>query len=462
MTLIDELLVGLGFEYDPKEMKQFKDDVGKTVNVVKSLTKAAITGAVAITGMTVASAKASDVQGKLAGEIGETVENVDALQFAAQIAGGTADGMATSLRNLSSRASEASRGVGSGLEVFGMLGIQVTDLNGKLKPTSELLLEVSDQFQNFSKAQQIEFAEKLGMSDSILLLQQGKVSISELIAEAEALGTTTAEDAALAADFNDSLTKVWQVIKSMTRTLVRELIPVMKEGNDEFVEWWKINKDLIKQQLPVWLDKITKGFKLFTIAVAGFLAFKIVGHIITLISLMKGLTVATLAANAAAILLPALIAAFAVAFIALVEDAKVFFEGGESFIGDMIKKFPAWTSEIQTAASVLGTVADLTTMIFDGWSAIFDLFKSDVTFDDFKEVLGNIPGFLGDVTGLSTVDGGGIIPEIGSSISNASSTVVDKLEIIVQGGADTADNIANAVLNVFEQTSQDLNSAVDQ
>jgi hypothetical protein len=36
------------------------------------------------------------------------------------------------------------------------------------------------------------------------------------------------------------------------------------------------------------------------------------------------------------------------------------------------------------------------------------------------------------------------------------------MEIIVQGGADTAENIANAVLNVFQQTSQDLNTAVDQ
>ena len=41
MAIIDELLVGLGFEYDPKEMKQFKEDVGKTTGVIKGLARAA-------------------------------------------------------------------------------------------------------------------------------------------------------------------------------------------------------------------------------------------------------------------------------------------------------------------------------------------------------------------------------------------------------------------------------------
>ena len=176
---------------------------------------------------------------------------------------------------------------------------------------------------------------------------------------------------------------------------------------------------------------------------------------------MKGLTFSTLAMNAAAFLLPALIAAAAVAFIALVEDAKVFFEGGESFIGDMIEKYPQWADEIRVVASVFATIAELTGMIFDGWNAIIDLFK-DFSFEGFKEVLGNLPGFFGDVTGLATADGGGLIPELGQSISNKASTAIDKMEIIVQGGADTAENIANAVLNVFQQTSQDLNTAVDQ
>lgn len=461
MALLDELLVGLGFEYDPKEMKQFKDDVGKTVGLLKNLTKAAIAGAAAITTLTVASTKASDEQGKLADEIGDSVENIDALQFALSRSGGTSDGMSNSLRQLAIRAAEAARGSGAGVEAFGLLGISVTDVNGKLKPTSDLLLEISNQFEGLSKSQQIELADKLGIRDSIRLLQQGKTSISNLVEEARSLGITTEEDAAIAAEFQDSLTNVWQVTKQVSRVLSKTFAPILKDLVNSFTDWWKINKNIIEQKLPEWIDKFTIAIKLLTIAVGGFIAFRLAGHLVALIGLLRGLSLATLAASASAIILPALIAAAAVAFVALVEDAKVFFEGGESFIGDMIKKYPEWASEINVVASSLAVIADLTAMIFDGWSGIINLFK-DFSFEGLKEVVSNIPGFLGDVTGLSTVEGTGLIPEIGQSISNVKKTVVDKVEIVIQGGADTAENIADKVFSIFEQTSQDLNSVVDQ
>ncbi len=464
MPLLDELLVGLGFEYDPTEVQQFNKDVDKSLGIIKDLVKIAVAGAAAITSLTIASTKATDEQGKLATEIGDTVENIDALQFALKRAGGTSDGMSSSLRNLAIRASEAARGVGSGVAAFGLLGISTTDLKGELKPTSDLLLEVSQRFQGLAKGKQIELADKLGLRDSILLLQQGPKAIRELIGEAEALGVTTGEDAAIAEEFQDSLTDIWQITKQLSRTLSKTFTPILKELNSQFTDWWKMNKSIIEQNLPKWIDDITSALKQMVIIVGIFLAFRLASHLFALINLFKGLSIAMLAANIAAFLLPGLILAGVVALAALVEDAKVFFEGGESFIGDMIKKFPEWKNEINVIAGVLDTVATLTSLIFEGWSNIFDLFKTDTTFDDFKEVLNNISKFalLGASFGLYGGDGKSPIPELGQSISNKASTFIDKMEIVVQGGADTADNIANAVFNVFQQTSQDLNTVVEQ
>lgn len=461
MALLDELLVGLGFEYDPKEMKQFKDDVSKTTNVIKGLVTVAIAGAAAITGLTIASTKASDEQGKLADEIGDTVENIDAMQFALVRSGGTADSMANSLRSLSVRAAEAARGVGSGVEAFGLLGISATDANGKVKTSSELMLEISKQFETLGKSQQIELADKLGIRDSIRLLQQGESAIRDLTNEARSLGVTTAEDAKSSAEFQDSLTDIWQITKQISRVLARQFVPMLKEGNKQITDWWKTNRQLIEQNLPIWIDKATTAIKLLVIVAGVWLSMRLTTHLITLITLFRGLSVAALAANAAALLLPTLIAAGVAAIALLAQDAKIFFEGGESFIGDMIKKFPEWNTEIKTTAAIFATIGDLTTMIFDGWSGIIDLF-SNFSLEGLGDVIGNIPGFLGDITGLSTVQGAGSIPELGQNTSNTASTKIDKLEIVVQGGADTAENIANAVLNVFQQTSQDLNSSVDQ
>tara|TARA_R110000851_G_scaffold96792_2_gene209938 strand:+ start:21539 stop:22924 length:1386 start_codon:yes stop_codon:yes gene_type:complete len=461
MSILDELLVELGFDYDPKEVKQFNEDVAETVNTVGNLAKIAVAAAAAITGLTIASTRASDEQGKLAGEIGESVENIDALQFALERSGGSAEGMANSLQQLSIRASEASRGLGSGVEAFGLLGVSSTDAQGKLKPVSDLMLEISKSFEGLDKSKQIELADKLGIRDSIRLLQQGPSAIKELTDEAQALGVTTAQDAAIAAEFQDSLTNLWRVVKQVSRVLSKVFAPVLNSIVTSFVDWWKINKDIIEQNIPVWIERITLALKFLSAAVGVFLAMKLVGHLAALASIMKTVSVSALIMNGAIMALPALIAGVISGFILLAEDAKVFFEGGESFIGDMLEKYPKWAEEITAVAAVFATIADVTSMVFDGWSKIFDLF-SNSTLDDVIDTLGNIPGFLGDVTGFSSLGGSESIPELNQSNSNAASTSVDKLEIIVQGGADTAENIGQEVLKVFEQATQDLNTTVDQ
>lgn len=461
MAVLDSLLVELGFDYDPKDLNEFKTGMASTTKIVKRLATAVVGAATAITGMVTVSTAATDEQGKFADKIGESVENLDALQFALVRSGGSADGMNSSLESLSVKAAEAARGVGAGVEAFGILGIEVQKANGGVKSASELMTDVSGALSGLGKAEQIELAEKLGLSSALPLLQQGPQAINELVSEAKALGVTTAEDAAVAAEFQDSLTDIFRVVKDVARALTKNLAPILNDIAQTFLIWWKTNRDIIQQKLPLWIEKAAMAMRLLTVAVAAFMAFRMVSTFISLIGLLKGATLATMGMNAAMLLIPALIAAAAVAFVALVEDAKVFFEGGESVIGDMIKKFPEWEGAITTVAAALATVWDLTKMIFDGWSQIIELFKS-FSLEGVKEVLGDIPGFLGDVTGLAPVEGGGILSGVGTSISNAASTAVDKIDIVIQGGADTAENIANSVFNIFQQTTQDLNSAVDQ
>ena len=484
MVIIDELLVGLGFDYDPTETQRFTDDITKTVGVIKNLAKFAIGAATAITGMTITSSRASDEVGKLADEIGDTVENVSALQFAQQIAGGSADGMANSLRELSLRASEAARGTGSGVEAFGLLGISVTNANGGIKDTSNLLQEVSGRMQGLGRARQIELADKLGLRDSIRLLQGGPRAIRELITEAKSLGVVTGQDAAISADFNDTLLKFWTITKQVTRVLTRTFAPIMDDLVTQFTDWWKINKDIIEQNIPKWIDGFTSALKVLTLAMGAFIAVRVITHLMQMISLMRGVTLAALAMNVGIFLLPALIASVATAIALLAEDAKVFFEGGDSFIGDMIEKYPQWESQIRTIAGIFNGIAEVTTMIFEGWSKIFGLFDEgggDAMNQALKDkglgfltkeigVTGEQGGVINDF--LSDIGAGFLTREIGLFESGTldtpltsqtkTSTIIEKLEILVNGGNDSARNIGDEIYRVFQQTSQDLNSTVDQ
>ncbi len=480
MTVIDELLVGLGFEYDPKQMDKFKKDLDSTARLIGNLSKVAVSGAAAIFGFTAATTAASDEQGKLADETGVTVESIDALQFALKRSGGSSEGMASSLRNLAVRAGEATRGVGAGVEAFGLLGISVTDTNGALKTTDQLMLEVSQQMQGLTEVEQIELADKLGLRESLRLLQQGPSAIKALTDEAKVLGVTTAEDATLSAEFQDSLTDIWQVIKSLSRTLTREFAPVLTNIANSITDWWKANRDIIQQNLPAFIDKAVFVLKLLSLAAGAFVAVKLATTLFSLIKLFKGLQLSALLANAAIIALPVLIGAAIAAIALLAEDAKVFFEGGESFIGDMIEKFPEWSSQIETVAAVFATLADLTTMVFDGWAAIFDLFSSDTSLEEHAENLKNIASDLVG-SGVDSVTGAvsGIASDVSSffgfggddqtsnttlpssGITNSSATSIDKIEIRVDGSS-TPEATAEAVMRQFQQASQDVNSAVHQ
>lgn len=520
MAVIDELLIALGYDYDPEELKQFQTDLKRTTDGIKSLIKTSIAGAVALTGLVVASSRASSEQKRLALEINESVETVDALGFALARSGGQADSMTSSLRQLAIVSAEANRGVGAGIEVFGILGVSVQDAKGQLKSVSELMLEISGQLKGLDRSKQIELASKLGLTDSIRLLQQGPDAIRELIAEAKALGVTTEEDAALSIKFQDSLINLWRIVKQGTRLLTKELVPAMTKINEEFTDWWKINRDMITQNIPKWIEQFTVAMRALSAAVAAFVAVRIIVHLISFIARMKSASVFTLLFNAALLILPTLIATVAFALAALIEDAGVFFRGGDSFIQDMLDKWPKWTDEIIAASAALATIGDLVTMIFDGWSKIFDLF-ANATFDD--ETIQRVISFVGDVAAPATLDairalsakvfealpkGEDVAPAIGDlsakvfggqpkgedvaadpifndktsqqvisfvkdvpvaasaaaneGISNVSKTVIDKIDIVIQGGADTAENIADAVLNTFQQAVQDLSSAVDQ
>jgi hypothetical protein len=477
MTL-DELLVALGFEYDPEELESFKEDIDSTVSSLKSLIKMTAATVGALTGLAVATTRATDEQGKLAEEIGESVEIIDALQHANQSAGQSTDEMSNSLRSLAVRAAEASRGIGSGLEAFGILGINVEDANGNLKTSSGLLFEVSERFETLDKFQQIELAEKLGLSGSIRLLQQGPQAIQELIREAKELGVATKEDARLSAEFQDSLLRLWRIVKQGARLITTQLVPILGNLADKVEGWWKNNREIIEQKFPQWVSGLIKILKILSVVLGigliGRIGTLVVGLARTIIAFRSAAAAAALFSGAVA-LLPALIAIGIALLVGLIEDAQVFFRDGDSLIGDLINKFPEWEGAIRIIASLFKGIADTTRLIFDGWSRIFNLF-SGFSFSGIKDFFSSIPtigvpgfdGTLGELVErreeiFNANINRNVMPEIAGAGAGGTSRSfrIDNMNISVPGTGDPF-KVADEVFRRFEQASEDLSSPVDQ
>ncbi len=450
-SVLDSLLVELGFVYDPKDLKGFKEDLDNVKNAIDKVAKVAIGAAVALTGLVFATSEAVDTQGKLASKIGVSVETLSALEFAAQIAGDSSDSLRSSLLGLSKTAGEAARGVGGGIEAFGILGVEVLDVNGNLKDTDQLLLEVSDRLQGLSKQQQLDLAGKLGLSDTLLLLQQGPERIQELVREAKLLGVTTGEDAAIASEFQDSLVRLWAIIKNISRTITTALSPAIKENIEVFTNWWKSNKNIIESKLPEWIRITAIAARFLSVALVGLISVKVILLIIDFIKLIKSATVAMIAFGSSSLFVPVVIVAGLTALLLILEDVNGFFKGQDSIIGDLIKKYPEWAKEIIAVAEALKLVLDVGSKI----KGFVGKAEGIVSFENLTKLVKSLP------PNLSTPS-----PDIPASVigpaNNRPMTFIDTINIDIQGGSDAADVLANRVFREFEQASTDLQKGVDQ
>lgn len=461
MAIIDELLVGLGFDFDEKELKTFQKSVDSAKESMGKLIKVTFAATAAVGALLKTSATATDEVTKQARQINVLTGEYDALLHASEITTGNSQNMAGALQNLSVRASEASRGMGSGVEAFGMLGISVTDANGKLKTTDVLLSETADQLNNLGdQGQRLELADKLGIREIDLLLRDGSEGIKKLTDEAKELGVITEADSKAAEAFNDAQARMFRALDSVRRLIATGLLPQVQEGIDAFTEWVKANKEIIKQRFHIFvkvLGKVLAGLgkifgvildltgrlvdalggldnalKLIVITFGAIIGSKIILTFFTFIKLMKTAGTAALVMNAKMMLIPLLIGAAIAALGLLIDDFITFTEGGDSLIGRLLEKFPMLKSAFETIGAVIKTTWDLITGFGEGVGEFIGAVV--VGFNNFSEVFPGInsafetmKNTLAEIWGFVEKIAGGIGEFAGAAVESVSGFVDDPL-----------------------------------
>lgn len=356
-----ELIGVLGFEFDDTELVNFEDGI-KTATASLAVIGTAIAGAgVATFAFVQDIAAGNDELGKMSERLGISTADLQGWQYAAELGGGSADSMSSSLENLAKVASEAARGTGAGVEVFGMLGLSATDANGRLKDSSVLMEEVADRMSKLStQGQKLEFASKLGISaDTIIALQQGSEALKRQRLEAEQLGFTLDKNATKnAANFNDELLKVTKIVQGVSSSIATSLMPEITLMMTAFKDWFIANKEIIKQNLQGFLNGVIDVFKAM---------FDIVRRVANVLNVMAqavggwktaliGVGAVITALNAKILLIPLLMGVVALAVFLAIEDIITYFQGGESAIGDFIDQFPILSGVILSLVGGIGAL----------------------------------------------------------------------------------------------------------
>ena len=373
--VLDELLIGLGFEFDEKQAKTFRKSVDDVSASVSRFTKMALAAAAAFGFYAKSSNDAAFALERNATILNTTVEALDSLHGAAEIAMGSSDGLSNSLMSLQAAASQVARGEGP-ITAFGRIGLQVLDVNGNIKDTVTLFAEAADAIKALPQGQQLDYARQIGLGEQFLLLQEGSAGIRELMADTEALGVTTTEVGKNARDFNVSIQRLTRSARVLGHAIFKDVMPWLTEWFDKTTTFVATLRDRVNPEMERLVEAFGSWGRVMQAAgliFASLFGGKLVKSIFALLTATTGLK--TVFKALGAILFPFLgfWGALAIAIGLAAEDLYQFATGGESAIGSLAEKFPALGTVIKGLGPVFKALGTIASKAFGG---VKDLFSS--------------------------------------------------------------------------------------
>jgi hypothetical protein len=228
----------------------------------------ATSGAVtAVTGtlfaMTKSTADAYDKFDSLSKKMGVTTEFVSKMSVVSELANVEFGALTGSLDKLQMNLGQAADGTGTAGEALRKLGISITNTNGELKTSEDILPELADAFEDIKSAtERSRVAQELfgrGGTEMIKILKDGRKGLEEMGDEAEAMGLVVGKQAAANAEkFNDALFKCKGVLQGLQHVIGEALMPVItglaeqfssfvKENREDIISWGKIAVDVLGQ-----------------------------------------------------------------------------------------------------------------------------------------------------------------------------------------------------------------------
>lgn len=352
-TIIDALVVTLGLDNSDfnKKRAQVKESLKDTANeaeksgkrtqqsldkstksfeqVTKSAAKffAVIASVSAIKGFIERQIEANSALDRFSQNLNESVSNISAWSNAAEQAGGTAEGLQGTMDMLSKSQTDLMLTGQSGLiPYFSALGVSMTDAEGKARPVSDILLDLSDRFSSMPRTTANNMGRMMGIDQGTMyLLLKGRTEIETIIARQKEYNAVTKQQAEQASRLRLMIVENTQSFRAFGRELLSNATPAIEKVfqiMSDFGQWCMEHKEFIS------------------------------AFLITITSLLVGLGLAATPINLTVVAITALAAAVA----ALWDDYQVWKEGGDSLI-DWSKWEPGITAAkkgVQSLVKILG------------------------------------------------------------------------------------------------------------
>lgn len=347
--VVRELVALLGVKPDQKGFNQAENGMEKLTGLAKKAIAAfsAFKLAQFFKNLILEVAELGDQFDKMSKRSGIAAGELQKLGFAAQLSGASISDMETGIKRLQAAQVEAIDGVATYKDEFKRMGVEVKNQDGTIKDTSQLLVEMADGMQNLeTDAERTAVAMKLlgrGGAKLIPLLKQGSEAVADMMMEMEQLGGIIDDDLVQAsADFVDNQLRVDMVLQGVKNTIAKQVLPFLNKSTEGFVEWWKINGQIIRQKVGNTIKGIGRVLKGVGTAIKG-----VVSLFTRWVKKLGPTEIAILKIGTAITILGSLIMkgpigrllALATVIGLIIDDFQTWQKGGKSVTGALIKWF---------------------------------------------------------------------------------------------------------------------------
>ena len=256
--------------------------LGLVAGAAAGVAAALVVADAAFIGVAVHAAENANKIYEMSQKTGVAVETLSGFAAVGKIFGVNAEEMGKALEKMGKSAFAAGSAADETKTAYGRLGISVKDANGQMRPTSDLLLDVSEKFSNMpdgvtKTALAMQIFGKAG-AEMIPFLNEGKDGIKEYTDAAEKMGAVLTEKSAAAAhQFTKDLSLMELGVTGVENKIMDALVPTLTVLTDQFVSSLEEPDSMLNTLLDI-ITKITKA--IITVGETVYAVFKQIGTVI--------------------------------------------------------------------------------------------------------------------------------------------------------------------------------------